>query len=156
MKKLNIVVLAAAAMAVLGCDNKTAEGPPSVRLGDSVCASCNMIISDERWATSTIVDGSRGPEPRLFDDFNCQVDFETKHTDLKILARWSHCHLTQDWIHTEQAFFLVSPELRTPMGSGLAAFEESANAEAAAVNLGASVMKFDKAWILLATGLVAD
>lgn len=138
--------LCAAILLLSGCDEQTADAPPSVRLGDSVCAQCNMIISDARWATATIVNGPRGPESRLFDDFNCQVNHEVEHPDRQILARWSHSHATSEWIRTEKASFLISPSLRTPMGSSIAAFASPSELEAAAAELSGEVMTFGDAW----------
>lgn len=132
--------------ALVGCGGQSADGPPSIRLGDSVCDECNMIISDERWATATVVEGPRGPEPRMFDDFNCQVNYEVSHEDGAILARWSHSHPTRQWIPTEQAVFLMSPHLRTPMGSKTAAFGSRTEAEAAQAELTGEVMDFEIAW----------
>lgn len=129
-----------------GCDNQVSEGPPTVRLGDSVCVQCNMIISDERWATATMVEGPRGPEARLFDDFNCQVNYEMENRDVPILARWSRSHATREWVRTEDAHFLISPNLRTPMASKVAAFESLTEADAAKAELTGDVVNFESAW----------
>jgi copper chaperone NosL len=132
-----------------GCEQKSADGPPPIRLGDSVCEQCNMIISDERWATATIVEGPRGPEAKLFDDFNCQVNYEVEHKDLAVVARWSHAHNTRKWLRTEQAHFVMSPALRTPMGSNTAAFASMEHAEAMMANLLGDQMAFEVAWLRL-------
>lgn len=131
---------------VCGCDRTVASGPPVVRLGDSVCAECNMIISDERWATATMVEGSRGLEPRLFDDFNCQVNFEVGNKGLQIHARWSHDYATREWIPTEDAHFLIAADLRSPMGSNLAAFATIADADEIKAQSAGELMTFGEAW----------
>jgi len=141
-----VVALLAGFTSLSGCEQQAADGPPAVRIGDSVCEQCNMIISDERWATATIVEGPRGPEPRLFDDFNCQVNYEVEHPDLEVLARWSHSHDAREWIRTEGAHFLMSARLRTPMASKVAAFGSKSDAEAAKTELTGDVMTFDAAW----------
>lgn len=143
---LLISALLTSSMLLIGCSEQAADGPPIVRLGDSVCDQCNMIISDQRWATATVVAGPRGPEARLFDDFNCQVNYEIEHPDAEILARWSHSHATHDWIQTEGSHFLMSPNLRTPMGSKAAAFGSASDAEAAKAQLDGDVMTFKVAW----------
>ncbi|MCC7390503.1 MAG: nitrous oxide reductase accessory protein NosL [Phycisphaerales bacterium] len=141
---------AIAAVALLAplaaCDRTTPDGPPRVLLGESVCEYCNMIISDDRWATSTIVDGPRGPDPRLFDDFNCQVDYEAAHPEPRMLARWSHCHKTREWLRTEHGTFLLSPRLRTPMSSKVAAFATASDAEASKAELTGELMDFASLW----------
>ena len=129
-----------------GCEKQSVDAPPNIRIGDSVCDECNMIISDERWATATIVEGPRGPEPRLFDDFNCQVNYEVENPDLVVLGRWSHTHDSQQWLRTEDASFLMSLNLRTPMASNVAAFGSMSEANAAQAELAGDVMSFDVAW----------
>ena len=140
------IAVSTASLLIPGCENQTAVGPPAVLLGDSVCRQCNMILSDERWATAMIVEGPRGPEPRLFDDFNCQVNYEVENPELVVLARWSHSYATRRWIHTEEAGFLLSPNLRTPMGSQVAAFASPSELENAKAELAGEAMTFDVAW----------
>lgn len=149
MKGAVLLAVSLLAIALPGCGGREADGPPVVRLGDSVCDQCNMIISDARWATATIVDGPRGGEPRLFDDFNCQVNYEREHTAQAVLARWSHSHATSEWISTESAQFLISPEIRSPMGSRMAAFGSASEAAAAESELAGEVVDFATAWARL-------
>lgn len=161
MKRLTTVLVSAAGLALAACGERPADGPPAVRLGHDVCAECNMIISDARWATATVVPGPRGPEARLFDDFNCQVNFENEHADAEIIARWSHDHASGEWVKTEEAHFLFSPHLRTPMGSNASAFSARSGAEDALAALEAQhpptqdsaqageIVDFAAAWNLL-------
>lgn len=146
MKARDRALLVTSIAALAACDPQGADGPPEVRLGDSVCDQCNMIISDERWATATIVDGLRGPEPRLFDDFNCQVNYESEHPDAAIFARWAHDFDTRAWVRAEEARFLMSPALRSPMGSKIAVFATQRAAEDAEDQLSGDLMTFDVAW----------
>lgn len=143
------LMLPVIALSLPGCEKQDADGPPSIRLGDSLCVQCNMIICDARWATATVVDGPRGPEPRLFDDFNCQVNYEIEHPKSTVHSRWSHCHATRQWIRTEDAHFVSSPRMRTPMASRVAAFTSTAEAEPVRSDLGGELMTFKEAWHLL-------
>jgi len=135
--------LALPALVVSGCGRESADSPPRVVLDDSVCVECGMIISDERFATATVVVGDRGPEPRLFDDFNCQINYEIAHAGDAVSARWSHDYLSGEWVRTEGASFLRSAGLRTPMGSGVAAFAGREDAEEARGELGGELTTFD-------------
>ena len=65
---------------------ETNGGPPSIRYGDSLCVECGMIVSAERFTAAIIIEGDRGNEPLLFDNFNCQMIFESKHTELTIVG----------------------------------------------------------------------
>ena len=140
---LMIALLTGAGMLTGGCEPDTELGPPAIRLDDSVCAECDMILSDERFACATYVEGVRGPDALLFDDVNCQVYHELAHPDRKVIARWSHDHGSSEWIRTEGAWFLWSKRLRTPMASHAAAFRTEAAAAAAREELGGDVMSFE-------------
>lgn len=133
-------------LALHGCGSSDPDGPPTIHLGDSVCDQCGMIISDARFATATMIEGDRGPEPKRFDDFSCQIGYETRFPELTIHTRWSHDHGTQEWIATEHAWFVSSPALRTPMASNLAAFATQADAQKAATDLDGLILDFKAAW----------
>jgi len=132
---------------VLGaCGSTDPEGPPDVRYGESVCAECGMILSDERYATATLLEGDRGPEYRLFDDFNCQIDFEADGASSPVLERWVHDHETRAWVRAASATYVRSPELRTPMASEVAAFTTREDAVRAADELDGEVLSFHDLW----------
>lgn len=138
--------VSALALLSAGCDRGASDGPPDVRLGDSVCVHCNMIISDERWATATMIRGPRGPEPLLFDDFNCQAQYEAAHAEVPVLTRWSHSYRDGRWLRTADATFILSPNLRTPMGSCLAALPTRDDAETLRADLTGEILSFPEAW----------
>lgn len=140
---LSTLAVALISVCLVGCGDDKAEGPPRIRLGDSLCVECNMIISDARFATATVVRGPRGPEALLFDDFNCQVNHEKANPDAEILARWSHDHGTSEWLRTENAHFVRSDRLRTPMASFVAAFRDKPDAEAMQRELGGDITGFE-------------
>ncbi len=107
-----------------------------------------MIISDERFATSTIIVNERGHQPLLFDDFNCQINFEHKMPELEVVNRWSHDYLSSGWIETDAGWFVHSMQIRSPMASGLAFFETRSEAESFAKTLSAEVFNQESAWLL--------
>ena len=129
-----------ALLAAPGCDRQGADGPPTVNLGESACHECGMIISDARFATATVVEAPRGAEALLFDDFNCQAIHERDHAELQILRRWCRDFNASEWIRAEDAVFLGSTELLTPMASGAAAFSSETSASEAIEQIGGEIM----------------
>lgn len=127
-----------------GCSPADQSGPPVVHLGDSVCTECGMIISDERFATATIIADERGDGvPLLFDDFNCQARHEARLVPGSVLRRWAHDHTTNAWLSPESAHYVHAAGIRSPMASNLAAFTDRADAESLAESLDAEVMTFE-------------
>lgn len=147
MIKYTTIILAIVLVFTLpACRRADQSGPPTVLLGDSICSECGMIISDERFATSTVIDGERGVVALLFDDFNCQINFEHKHPELTIVARWSRDYSGLQWINTESGWFASSPQIRSPMASGMAFFENQSDAKAFAKPIDAHLLSFESAW----------
>lgn len=129
-----------AALLLGACRRNDPNAPPAVVYGESVCAECGMIISDDRFGVATIVRGERGDQALLFDDFNCQFNHERDRSDLVIARRWARDHGTRAWIDPEAARFVFAPTMRTPMGSHLAAFASDVDARAFAQQQAGRVM----------------
>lgn len=91
--------------------------PPSIRYGEDVCAACNMIISDPAYASAyRTTDGSA----RLFDDLGEMVVY-MRTTQEPAVATFVHHYGTRDWLMAEDAAYVQSSALQTPMGFGVAA-----------------------------------
>jgi copper chaperone NosL len=136
-------VLLSLAIFVGACSEDHADGPPTVHLGDSTCDHCGMIISDGRFASATIIEGPRGSEALLFDDFNCQIGYESDHDDVVVMARWVRDYDTSEWLPASDATFLASHRLHTPMASQTAAFASEAGAQSARDELGGELLTLD-------------
>lgn len=116
-------------LGVAGCGERHDHGPPTVHIGEDICAECGMIISDERFACAIIDVTDDDRVVRLYDDIGEMLkDFGTDTTDAHRTV-WVRDFVTGDWVAGQEAVFLVSPELSTPMGSGVAAFSERSAAK---------------------------
>ncbi len=130
--RISIRILALLLILVLGgCAQGTAElKPPEIRYGESVCADCNMIISDARFASGYAYEVSTGRyESVIFDDIGDMLAHAGKHPEHKVVAWYVHDFNSKEWIDATKASFVHSAGLQTPMASGLAAH---AKADAAA------------------------
>jgi len=134
------------ALTVPSCNRTEQGGPPKIMLGDSTCRECGMIISDERFATATVIQSEHGKEALLFDDFNCQLNFEHQFPDLDITNRWSHDYSSLVWFETESGSFVKSPEIRSPMASGMAIFQDRSEADAFSKPVSGEILEFETAW----------
>jgi copper chaperone NosL len=137
------LALAGAVTLLQACGEAAKEGPPEVDFGNSVCVECGMILSDARFAAATFVQGPRGRTPLLFDDYNCQANYELANPGVVVLDRWCHDYASAAWIPSDAAFFVHSGRIRSPMASSLAAFEDRAAADAAAVEFAGQILPFE-------------
>lgn len=118
--------------------------PPAIVYGEDVCDECGMILSDERFAAATVVDGAAGPEPRRFDDIGDMFSYHRGHGDLVVRRWYVHDLDSLAWLDAETAHFVRGEGIRSPMGSGLAAFATAERAAAYAAEVGGAVVPFDE------------
>ena len=125
MTRLLMVLVVASSVA---CGVK-AEGPPDIQVDRTACSHCGMLISEPVFAAGYRAPGS---EPRVFDDIGCFLEAARKEPRADALRFWFHDAASSNWIG-EEAVFVSSTTLRTPMGGGLIAYGDRAAAREGAV-----------------------
>jgi copper chaperone NosL len=99
-----------------------------------------MIISEERYAAGYITDSG---EEFIFDDIGDLVKaYMQDQGDIK--ATFVHDYDNHTWIRGENAYYVLSPNLPTPMLSGLAAFPSIEMAEEFSAEMDGQVLTFDE------------
>lgn len=101
-----------------------------------------MLIDSPQFAAATVTGDGKGHK---FDDLGEMFAYYQKNPDQQVQAWFVHDHGSSDWTRAEQAFFVKSGDLHTPMGSGMAAFATREAAQAEADRLGVKVMTFEEA-----------
>ena len=118
--------------------NASEPVPPTIYYGESVCEFCGMIISEARYAAGYIsADGAE----HVFDDIGDMIKAHQQQQE-KVSAFFVHDYNDERWIRAESAFYVLSPHLNTPMGSGLAAVAVEADAGALAAKVNGQVLSF--------------
>jgi copper chaperone NosL len=129
-----IALVSCLTLLVSACGNADASGPipqPKFVFGEDLCAECSMIISEQRFAGAIGLRERGRVKHLLFDDIGEMFLFELPSHDG---ARYFvHDLGTSACIDAEAAFFVRSKKLRTPMGTGVAAFATEAERDAALV-----------------------
>lgn len=154
MKLLNVITLIAACLAAStspACRRAPLAGPPDLRLGKVECAGCGMIISEDRCSCALLVERGTERSHLCFDDIGCMLDYEGGHHDETIIERYVHDFAARGWIAAGDACFLAGDRfgLRTPMSSGVVAFEDRAAAEDQRARTGGEIKTYAE---LLARG----
>lgn len=100
------------------CDS----GPQPIRYGQDECADCSMIISDQRFGAEIITHKGKIFK---FDDVGCLHSFVERGAvprDAVKSSLVSDFNHPENFIPLEQAFFLQSDSLKSPMRTDCAAF----------------------------------
>jgi copper chaperone NosL len=121
MKRLLLLM----ALVTAGCSAQ-ADGPPAIQVDRSACAHCTMLISDERFAAA--YQTSSG-EARVFDDIGCLLAAARAESNVEGLRFWFHDATTSEWIRGNDALFVTSSRLKTPMSGGTVAYRHATDAE---------------------------
>ncbi len=130
------------ALLLPSCQSKSGEPqPPDILYGQDVCDECGMIISEARFAAATVV--VDGPAHK-FDDIAEMVIYHMDHPNENVRAWFVHDYNTEAWIRGETALYVMSDEIHSPMGGGVAAFGRRTDAEPFARLHNATVMSFDE------------
>jgi copper chaperone NosL len=130
----------AALLPLTGC---TPSGPRAIRIGEEECAHCRMRISEDRFAAQIL--NARG-RSWVFDSIECMVEWSQGESELPeaAIAGWWVTNFEDpgDWIDAERALYLKSEGLRSPMGLGLSAYRDTADAQAQARAHGGEVLEW--------------
>lgn len=128
-------------LAALACSGERAIAPPELHPGVQSCEHCAMAVSDQRAAAAMILEAPDGGRRDLiFDDVGCLLAYTAAHPDARVVARYVRDYEAAGWIDADDAAFLRSPAIPTPMHYGIAAFASSAVAESARATRGGEVM----------------
>lgn len=126
-------------LAACGGEEASGSEPPSIRLGRTACKRCGMIISEERFA-SGIVDNDGNAQ--VFDDAGEMVA-TVQEEGLNGRRVWVHGYPSIEWVDARNAWYVVTMDLPTPMGTGVFPFDTEADAEEFAEEHGATVYSWD-------------
>ncbi len=126
-------------IALLGCAKGTHSDTPKILYGKEKCNQCNMIIAEERF--SAVIKSNN--EVSKFDDIGCSLQFYKKQTG-SIEAFWIRDFETGEWLKAQEAQFVHSSDLISPMGFGIAGFSDNNSTKHMAERLGGRVLTFDQ------------
>ena len=137
MRARRPLVWALSGLFAAGCA-ASSGGPPTIRYGESACAECHMLINEARYAAAAV---TRTDEPVVFDSIECLVRYLRR--DGTSLARvWVHDYGANQWLVSDEALYVVSPELTTPMGQGVVATASAPEAKRLADTVHGRVLRF--------------
>ena len=123
-----LVSSAALPIVLVSCGGQgaSADDPPGIKLGRDSCDRCGMIISEERFASGIVnPDG----EAVIFDDAG-EMAATVQEEGLNNRRVWVHGFPSLKWMDATEAWYAVTMDIPTPMGSGVFPFDTEAGARA--------------------------
>ena len=105
MRRIHVTTWLIAAGLLAGCQPVDASRPPTIRFGEEACASCRMIISDERFAAALV---TAAGDALKFDDIGCLIEHEADPVRPDV-ACWVRDFRSREWLDARQATFVHSP-----------------------------------------------
>lgn len=103
-------------------------GPATTDFQSDICAECGMVVTSKSYAAQIV-----GPaKPIFFDDIGCLVQYERqgKIDPKAVAARYVRTVAGDAWVAVDQAVWVLTKDVRTPMGYGLHAFADQKSAVA--------------------------
>lgn len=129
MNPLRFKTVAVGLLLLTGCRQKPELGPPELQPGQSECAQCRMIISEERYAAGLAIPQSDGVEKLAFDDIGCLLEHLRQNRPAEGYVAYVRDHQSGRWLNAASAVFVSSQTLQTPMASNLAAVDSPQSAQ---------------------------
>ncbi len=145
MKRWLFLWITLAVVALNGCAHGDTEAtPPKIRYGEDLCTECNMIINDPRYAAGYAYEvGPRRYESLAFDDIGDLLTHMARHRERTVVAWYVHDYTSEEWLDATTAYYVISDQIHTPMGHGIAAHATQAAAEAMAAERQGDLLTWD-------------
>jgi copper chaperone NosL len=122
-----LLAAAIVGLAAIGACRRREAWPPSpasVALGEDTCADCRMIVSDDRFGAQL---HDRSGNVAVFDDAGCLRAYVSQRP-FEIEGVFARSFRSRAWVRGDRAWVVESRALSSPMGHGVAAFEDEASA----------------------------
>jgi copper chaperone NosL len=138
----NLVICLLVVTLLAACGQESEEPrPPGIQYGQDMCAACGMIISEARFTAATLLTNG---ETRKFDDIGEMLEYHMDHPEEQVQAWFVHDNGSEGWIRGESAYFVRSETIKSPMGSGIVAFEKKADADAYAAQVNGLIYQLEE------------
>lgn len=140
--KMAVVILALFTMT--SC--QSADGPKPIALNQHPCDYCGMTVADLKFASQIKTDKGRYYS---FDDFNCMIRYAKDHPDNPIAHWYVGTFNGNELIDAENAFFVASDSINSPMRANIGTFSKEEDAKQLANQFQTQVLNWKQAKALI-------
>lgn len=122
-----------------GC--KTTKLQPVAIEREDMCSYCKMAISEKKYAAEFI-----DSEEKVFkfDDMGCMLNFVKSKKISNVAAYFVMDFDEGQWLKADDAYFVRSSEVDTPMGGGFIAFRDQTKAQQAVEKFKGKLFRFNE------------
>ena len=114
---------------------------PVAIAAEDMCSFCRMAISEKQYASELI---TRDADALKFDDIGCMVNYrEQNKQKIEIAASFVTDFYSRTWIRGENAYYVKSGRIKTPMSGDVIAFKSDSKARQFAANVEGSLTSFE-------------
>jgi len=131
----SLLILSAAIF--IGCEPK----PQPINYGSDECAYCRMMITDAEFGSQIVNNQGRAYK---FDSIECMAAYDLTEEGENFHSKWVPNFLDrEEWLVVEDAVYLHSETLRSPMGLFLSAYPDQASAEEMLDEYGGEIVDYE-------------
>ena len=132
-----IKTLLVTAILITGCEPK----PQPIDLGSDQCSYCRMMITEQEFGSQILNKQGRSFK---FDSVECMAAFDLNDDGENLHSKWVPDFLDRDtWLRAEEAVYLHSETLRSPMGLYLTAYSTREHAHEMKEEYGGEVISYE-------------
>lgn len=133
---ITLIIIFAAIL--MGCEPK----PQPINYGSDECAYCRMMITDAEFGSQIVNNQGRAYK---FDSIECMVAYDLTEDGENFHSIWVPDFMDRDhWLKAEDAVYLHSETLRSPMGLFLSAYADQATAEEMRDEYGGDIVDYNR------------
>ena len=134
------IILLLISLTILSSCSKEVE---KIEYGVDQCEHCKMTLTDKKYGA--LIFTKKGKSYK-FDATECMLDYvkEEKINDNEI-EKYFVINLTEPGVLTDasEATYLISPELRSPMGENISAFKNNSDADKYQTQYGGEILSWN-------------
>jgi len=108
------------------CRDNPEGRPVKIYYGEDICEKCKMIISEKDFAAQYQLSGGKTVK---FDDLGCMFHYMDGEEKALISAVYVMDYDSKAWIDGENAYYVWTENISTPMGHGIVALRDSQEAK---------------------------
>lgn len=117
------------------------KAPRDLEYGRDECYYCSMKIVEKKFGAQMVTEKGK---IQMYDSAECLIQDVLNHPEKKYSFLKVTDYLTDKWIDADQAYFLVSQNIPSPMGANLSCYKSQKEVDALQKKNGGKVFNWNE------------